>query len=517
MTGRPDSGRTVPASVTERPGQPPGSGASASGLARRLGLLGLTATGICSMMGAAINILPFMLQRNVPGIGPWVLPAYVFAAVPAVLAALAYATLASAMPRAGGSYVFASRGLSPYLGFVASFAQWFGLSVAIGVVSYVLIPFVRDVVVALGWTETAAVLERGPVRVGLALAFLWSSVAINMRGVRLVERVLVPLMFVMFALGAVVVVAGFAFDQADFAAGLAAREGATVPVAEAELSWSKLLAAAAILFSSFIGFDSIAQAGGEAKNPRRNLPLAIGIAVGTVGTFYLLFTAAVHHTVPWAFIAERAQTQDLTAPGLLGYVLEPRWTVLILAGAAVALVNDLPAMLLAVSRLMFAWAEDGVFPRAVASVHPRWRTPHVALLASGAMASASILGSHFAGDFFLGVDILVTSMLVNFLVMCLTVLTLPRRNPAIARDVTVLPDRRLQVPLAAAGAALLGLFLVVHVHKDLTADLSAWYFHSTPLWVSVMVLASVIHLRERARLVRGGADVERLFRELPPE
>ncbi|MEK7729641.1 MAG: amino acid permease, partial [candidate division KSB1 bacterium] len=82
-------------------------------LAREMGLLGLTATGICSMIGAAINIIPFMIQRNVPGIGPYVVPAYFFAALPAVLAALAYAILASAMPRAGGSYVYASRALNP--------------------------------------------------------------------------------------------------------------------------------------------------------------------------------------------------------------------------------------------------------------------------------------------------------------------------------------------------------------------------------------------------------------------
>ena len=129
------------------------------------------------MLGAAINVVPFMLQRNVPGIGPYVLPAYLFAAVPAVLAALAYAILASAMPRAGGSYIYASRGLHPYLGFVASFSQWFGLSIAIGVVSYVLIPFVRDVFAALGIDGVAALLDTGPVRVGLALAFLWTSVA----------------------------------------------------------------------------------------------------------------------------------------------------------------------------------------------------------------------------------------------------------------------------------------------------------------------------------------------------
>lgn len=495
----------------------PTSSTSGTGLVRRLGLLGLAATGICSMLGAAINIIPFMIQRSVPGIGPWVLHAYVFAAVPALLAALAYATLSSAMPRAGGSYVFASRGLSPYLGFVASFSQWFGLSVAIGVVSYVMIPFIRDVVLALGWDGVGAALDTGPIRVGLALAFLWGSVALNIRGVDQVERILVPLMFVMFGLGAVVIVAGFATDQADFALALMEREGVAVPETEAPFSWANLLAAAAVLFSSFIGFDSIAQAGGEAKNPRRSLPLAIGLAIGTVGTFYLLFTAAVYSTVPWQFIAERAQSQDLTAPGLLGYVLEPKWTVLIVAGAAIALINDLPAMLIAVSRLMFAWAEDGVFPRGVAVVHERFHTPHVAIVLSGLMATASILGSHFAGDFFLGVDILVTSMLVNFGVMCLTVISLPGHNPAVAERMTLVSSRPLQLVLAGAGVLLLGLFLGVHIWKDLTAEVGAWYFHSTPLWVGVMALASVIYFREVRALRAAGVDTEGLFMELPPE
>jgi basic amino acid/polyamine antiporter, APA family len=120
-------------------------------LSRQLGLMGLVATGVCSMLGASINVVPFMIQRHVPGIGPYVLPAFIFAAIPALLAALAYSLLATAMPRAGGSYVYASRGLNPYLGFVASFSQWFGLSIVIGVVAYVTIPFFRDIAVALEW------------------------------------------------------------------------------------------------------------------------------------------------------------------------------------------------------------------------------------------------------------------------------------------------------------------------------------------------------------------------------
>ncbi len=202
-----------------------------SKLARDMGLMGLVATGVCSMVGAGINVIPFMIQRHVPDIGPHVLLAFSIAAVPAVLAGLSYATLASAMPRAGGSYVYASRALSPYLGFIASFSQWFSLCVAIGVVSYVLVPFLRDIAVAMDARSAAALLESGPVRLTISIGCLWTAAAVNLRGVKAYERLIVPLMFLTFALGAVVIVAGFWFTQADFAAALA-RRGGELPAVE---------------------------------------------------------------------------------------------------------------------------------------------------------------------------------------------------------------------------------------------------------------------------------------------
>lgn len=490
----------------------------AGGLRRQLGLMGLAATGICSMLGASVYVVPFMIQRNVPGIGSWVLPAFLFAAVPALLAALAYAILASAMPRAGGSYLYASRGLHPYLGFVASFSQWFGLSIVIGVIAYIIIPFLRDIAVALHWAEAAAALDTGFVRVGLALLLVWLFVVINVLGGRIYQRTLIPLMFLMFGLGAIVIFAGLHYDHADFAATLLERENRSIPMAGASpFDIKTFLAAAAILFSSFIGFDSIAQAGGEARNPGRTLPLAIGIAVVTVGCYYFLFTAAVYHAVPWTYIAAEAMERDITAPGLFTYLLPGGWAVAIVAGAAIALINDLPAMLLAVSRLMFAWAEDGIFPRWISRVHPLHHTPQTAIVLSGAMASIGILGSHFAGDFFLGIDIMVTSMLVNFLLMCLTVLTLPQRNPTLARRVKVLTHRPLQLALASLGVILLAGFLIIHIVKDLNAEVDAWYFHSTPVWLIVMAIATGIYLKELSKLKRKGVDVQEVFRRLPPE
>lgn len=466
------------------------------------------------MIGASIYVVPFMVQRHVPGIGPYVWAAFLLAAVPAVLAAFAYAILASAMPRAGGSYIFASRGLHPYWGFVASFSQWFGLCIAIGVVSYVIVPFLRDIAVAAGWQALAVQLSMPTVRLLLALALLWTFVFVNIRGIKAYEKALLPLMMLMFGLGFIVIVIGFYFDTAAFIAALHT-SGLRVPETTAPFSWPVVLSAAAVLFSSFIGFDSIAQAGGEAREPGRLLPRAIGLAVVTVSGFYFLFAAAVYHTVPWQYVAMEAQRTDVSAAGLLAPVVPPWLIVWVVSGAAVALTNDLPAMLLSVSRLLFAWAADGVFPKRLAAIHAVRQTPHRALVLSGLMASLGIVGCHLAGDFFLGVDILVIAMLFNFLLMGVTVITLPHVNPALAQRITVLRNRTTQRLVASAGIAALTFLLIVQVQRDLSTDLP-WYFHATWMWLLVMAAGSLVFLVHYRKLASGGREKE-IFTNLPTE
>ncbi len=485
-----------------------------SHLKRNLGLTGLVATGICSMIGASIYVVPFMIQRNVPGIGPNVIPAFIFAAIPAIFAAFSYAMLSSAMPRAGGSYIFASRGLHPYLGFVASFSQWFGLSIVIGVIAYIIVPFLRDIAYAIDVQSLGDLLDTGVVRVSIALLLVWIFVLINILGLKTYVKALIPLMVLMFGLGLVVIITGFYFDQTDFVN----QTGFVLSNTESDsFDWNTFLAAAAILFSSFIGFDAIAQAGGEARSPKKLLPKAIGIAIIGVGLYYFLFTKAVYHAVPWQYVAEQALQKDITATGLLQPLIPYALGVTITAGAAIALINDLPAMLLSVSRLVFAWAKDGVFPKTLSEIHNRFNTPHRALILSGTFASIGILGSHFAGDFFMGIDIMVLSMLVNFLFMCITVLSIKKRNPDLALQIKAVSKRRIQVLVAAVGTLFLTGFLVVHIMKDLSSTVDHWYFRSTPVWLIVMILGSFIFYARYSGPKRAGIDMAERFKHLPEE
>ena len=293
---------------------------------RKMGLGIITATGICSMMGASINVVPFMIQKNVPGIGTYVVPAFIFAAIPALLAALSYSILASAMPRAGGSYLYASRGLNPYLGFAASFSQWFGLSVVIGVIAYIIPPFLRDISILLNLDSLTLLLENGTVRLSIALFLIWFFVIVNIKGTKAYSIAIMPMLYLMFILGAIVIFSGYYYDSNDFVESLKLRENrAFTPLNKPEFKLSIFFSAAAVLFSSFIGFDSIAQTGSEAKNPTESIPKAILLSIFCVGLFYFLFTSAVYNVIPWSFIAEESLKKDISAPGMLSYILPSGW------------------------------------------------------------------------------------------------------------------------------------------------------------------------------------------------
>jgi APA family basic amino acid/polyamine antiporter len=101
--------------------------------------------------------------------------------------------------------------------------------------------------------------------------------------------------------------------------------------------------------------------------------------------------------------------------------------------------------------------------------------------------------------------------------MCITLLTLPKVNPALAQEISVIKNKTVQRWIGALGTIFLLGFLVIHTYKDFTAEASAWYFHSTPIWLIVMALASILFAFKWNQLKRQGVNLERRFKELPQE
>ncbi|RPJ84732.1 MAG: APC family permease, partial [Acidobacteria bacterium] len=486
-------------------------------LNRALGLVGLLCTALSAMIGVGINVLPFMIQRLEPGIGDWIPVAFVVAAVPALLAAFCYAALSSAMPRAGGSYVYATRGLDPFVGFLASFAQWFGLSMGMGVVAYLMVPMVRDVVATAGWPEVAPVFNRGVVRVPMALAAIWLFWRVNFVGIKSYQRTVVALTTAMIVGPLIMTVVGFMAGPGDFEAALAAKGIAMPPAAPIpSFGVGAFLGTCVILFSSFIGFDAIAQAGGEAKS-EGDLPRSIVIAIVFVMIYYILFTTAVYHAVPWQYMYLRSLVEDFSAPTLMAPFM-PAWLgVVILLAVTAAILNAILGVMLGNSRMLYAFAVDRVFPAAFARIHPRFRTPHHAITLTAFFGSISVLGCHLAGDFFLGVDMLVLSMLLNFILMAVAVITLSRVNPQLYRAVGFLRSRSVQVTIACVAIALLGALLVIKVVGDLQSA-TPWYLKSTFMWAVVMIASGLVFRWYWVRLVRQGIDPRlEIFSRLPEE
>jgi APA family basic amino acid/polyamine antiporter len=493
------------------------AGESSPHLRREISLLGLVATAIAAMVGVGVNILPFMVQRSQPGIGQWVPLAYVVAAVPAVLAAFCYATLVSAMPRAGGSYVTVSRALSPFAGFIASFSQWFGLCMAMGVVAYFLVPVLRDALAVAGFARAASSLDLVLPRLGISLLSILLAWLVNLLGIRLYERSVVLMAAVTVLAPLIMTAAGIMNSSAAAllklqSAGTLPRSFATMPA----LTPAVFLGTAVILFSSFIGFDAVAQAAGEARRVA-DLARAIMISIGGVTAYYIGFTWSLYHAIPAEYVYRASLMHDISAPGLMAPLL-PRWLSLtILASVAVAILKVLPAVMMANSRTLYAFSADGILPKAFSRINTRFQTPHHSLTVTAIAACLCVVGCNLARDFFLGVDLLVVSMLVNFLLMGGALLMFPRVNPELHQQIIFLKSRRTQIAIAIAALLLLGSLLVVQIEGDIRST-APWYLKSTTSWVVVMSAACILFWRFWVRLIAKDLNPQaRIFGNLPPE
>jgi APA family basic amino acid/polyamine antiporter len=376
----------------------------ASRLDRRLGLADAVVIGLGSMIGAGVFAAIGPAARAA---GSGLLLALAVAGLVAWCNATSSAELAARYPQSGGAYVYGRERLGPFWGYLAGWSFLAGklascAAMALTVGSYAAPGLARPV----------------------ALLAVAAVVAANYRGVAktaAVTRVLVALVLAALVTGVVAMLAGGRPAAANL-----------LPLA-GDGGLHGLLQAAGLEFFAFAGYARIATLGEEVVDPARTIPRAIPRALGATLVVYALVSAAALLAVgPAALAASPAPLATAVGAGSLAW-LAP----VVRAGAAVASLGVLLSLVAGVSRTAFAMAAAGDLPGRLAAVHPRFKVPHRAELAAGALVGVAVAAADLRG----AIGFSSTLVLVYYAIANASALTLP---PA---------ERRWPRWLAVAGLA----------------------------------------------------------------
>ncbi|MFT4625601.1 MAG: APA family basic amino acid/polyamine antiporter [Myxococcota bacterium] len=323
-------------------------------LHRQLGLASVVSIALGAMMGSGIFVLPGLAAIVA---GPWVALSYLLAGVLVLPAVLSKAELATAMPVAGGTYVYIERSMGPWMGTIAGLATWFALAAktsfaVVGLGTYLVIfaPGVSTLSVALG-----------------VLLFL---LGINVLGAGKATAVQIAIV------------------TTTVAAMLVLCSGSLV-TADPSLLWPAfphgqggIVRGAALVFVAYAGVTKVCSIAEEVRDPTRNLPLGMLIAQFAVMALYAAVGMALTTNVS---VQQLHDTHDLTPVATLGgAVFGPVGRIAFAAVAVAGLISMVNAGILSSSRFPFAMARDRLVPSALEHVSPRFGTPTASIALTGA-------------------------------------------------------------------------------------------------------------------------------------
>ena len=321
-------------------------------LERDLGLPSVLAISTGAMIGSGIFILPALALGIA---GPAVVLAYALAGLLVVPAALSKSEMATAMPEAGGTYIYIERGMGPLLGTVAGVGTWFSLSfkgalALVGGVPYLLLLF--D-------------LPLKPVALGLAAVLI----LVNVVGAKQTGRLQLVIVVVMLA------ALGW------FAAGSAPGVQSANYANFFDDGLGGLLAATGLVFVSYAGVTKVASIAEEVEDPGRNIPLGI---LGSLGFTTVLYVAIV--TVLVGVTDPGSVAGSLTPVAVAAEVTLGRaGVVAVILAAILALISTANAGILSSSRYPFAMSRDKLAPPSLSTVSERFGTPVTSITLTGAV------------------------------------------------------------------------------------------------------------------------------------
>ncbi len=373
---------------TERPtgtGTCCGSGLT---LERKLGAVDGAAIVVSNVIGSGIFIVPAVVAELAPGpvamVGVWLA-----GGVLAFGGALAYAELAALCPRAGGEYVYSREAYGPVIGFLTgwtSFVAGFPGAIAASAVGMVAIlgrfvPAVADTTPILSVALPLVSLTLSPQN-AVALAVIAGLSIIHCAGLgpgRIVQNLLagakVTALVVVVALG--------------FMIGRGSAEHLTSGQPIQLSNW--VFALVPVMFS-YSGWNAAAYVSEEVRSPERNVPRALLLGTGAVILVYIFLNLMYLYAMPIdEFPGQSIRIGDVAVERLFGAAAGGAWA----AASIIMIAASISSMILAGPRVYFAMARDGLFFQAVARVHPRFRTPVVAITAQAIWSGILVLTGTF--------------------------------------------------------------------------------------------------------------------------
>jgi basic amino acid/polyamine antiporter, APA family len=408
-------------------------------LRRSLGPWNLAALGIGSIIGTGIFVLTGTAASQ--NAGPALVFSMIISAIGCAFSGLCYAEFAAMVPVAGSAYTYA------YATAGEIFAWIIGWDL---ILEYAL----STATVAVGWSGYFVSLVRD---VGISIPPALASPPFNVPAALIVAVVAALLVVgikesadtntVLVAIKALVlvvfVVAGATYVK---------RANLTPFVPEntgsfGHFGWSGVLRGAGVMFFAYIGFDAVSTAAQEAKNPARDMPIGILGSLAVCTVLYVLVVIVLVGIVPY----RELMVADPLAVGIDATGLT--WLRPVIKVAALfGLFSTMIVTLLGQTRIFYSMSRDGLLPAAFSRVHPRFRTPHVSTMLTGAIIAAvagltpiDVLG-----------QLVSIGTLLAFVLVSLGVIMLRRTDPELPR-----PFRTPAVPAVPIAGAVICLAQMV--------------------------------------------------------
>jgi APA family basic amino acid/polyamine antiporter len=447
-------------------------------LKRVLGPLDLTLLGIGAIIGTGIFVLTG--QAAAMHAGPAIVLSMVVAGLASALAALCYAEFASTVPVAGSAYTYGYATLGELVAWIIGWDLVLeyalgAATVAVGWSGYAVsllgdfgIPFPPLLSAAPGTTvvlpgggAATAILNLPAVLVSLV------ATALLVIGIRESARVNAVIVVVKVGVVVMIILLGSLFVTADYwRPFVPANTGAF-----GDFGWSGILRGAGVIFFAYIGFDAVSTAAQETRRPERDLPIGIFLSLLICTVLYVLVSGVMVGLVPYqqlgvpAPMALAVDAARVKATGTAWQEVMAVMPMVVKLGAIAGLSSTIIVQMMAQPRIFMSMSRDGLLPPWASSIHPRFRTPHVMTLVTGAIVT---LAAGFTPIDVLG-ELVSIGTLFAFVIVSIGVIVLRRTRPDLRR-----PFRVPLSPWLPAASALVSLLLMASLPSDTWIRLIVW-------------------------------------------